>query len=107
MRIRASWIPATLTAIISICGAVIYFNSSASVGVITSLLVLLAVFGLLGLVAVVVATRELGTKALHAVAIVCGTLIALACNTVMSIGPLAGIAAYKSEAQPCQTKMWP
>ncbi len=94
MRINASWIPATLTAIISICGAVVYFNSSASVGVITSLLVFLAVFGLLGFVAAVVATRELGTKALHAVAIVCGTLIALACNTVMSIGPLAGIAAF-------------
>jgi hypothetical protein len=94
MRINASWIPATLTAIISICGALVYFNSSTSVGVITSLLVFLAVFGLLGLVAAVVATRELGTKALHVVAIVCGMLIALACNTVMSIGPLAGIAAF-------------
>jgi len=94
MRINASRIPATLTAIISICGALVYFNSSASGGVITSLLVFLAVFGLLGLVATVVATRELGTKALHVVAVVCGTIIALACNTVMSIGPLAGIAAF-------------
>lgn len=94
MRINASWMPATLTAIISICGALVYFNSSASVGVITSLLVLFAILGLLGLVAAGVATRELGTKALYAVAIVCGTLIALACNTVMSIGPLAGIAAF-------------
>lgn len=94
MRINASWIPATLTAIISICGALVYFNSPASVGVITFLLVLLAVFGLLGLVATVLATREPGTKALFAVAIVCGALIALACNTVMSIGLLAGIAAF-------------
>ncbi len=94
MRINASWMPATLTAIVSICGALVYFNSSASVGVISILLVLLAVFGLLGLVAAVVATREPGTRALHAVAIVCGALIALACNTVMSIGPLAGIAAF-------------
>ena len=94
MRINASWIPAILTAIISVCGALVYFNSSASVGVITSLLVFLAISGLLGLVSVVVATRELGTKSLYAVAIVCGTLIALACNTVMSIGPLAGIAAF-------------
>ncbi len=94
VRINISWIPATLTAIISICGALAYFNSSASVGVITSLLVALAVLGFLGLLATVVAIRELGTKALHVVAIICGALIALACNTVMSIGPLAGIAAF-------------
>ena len=94
MRINASWILAILNAIISICGALVYFNSPASVGVITSLLVFLAVFGLLGSVAAVAASREPGTKALHIVAIVCGTLIALACNTVMSIGPLAGIAAF-------------
>ena len=93
MRINASRIPATLTAIISVCGALVYFNSSASVGVITYLIVFLAVFGLLGLLATVVATREAGTKALHATAIVCGALIALACSTLMSIGPLAGIAA--------------
>jgi len=94
MSIIASRITATLTALIAICGAVVYLLSPARDGVITSFPVILAVLGLLGPCAIIAAHRDSDTMALHIVAVICGVLVALAFNTVMSIGPLAGLSAF-------------
>ncbi len=94
MKNSAALILATVAALLSIVGALLYSNSPAKGGVLSLLTLLLALLGLLGLIAVVAAIRERGRKGLHGAAIICGSLIALACNTVMSIGPLAGGAAF-------------
>jgi hypothetical protein len=89
MTTKIAWIPAAAGAVVCVAGAFAYWGSSGGRGVLTSLLILLALLGVIGLWAGILAAKRSSAGALTAIWVVCGVLFATISVTVMSIAPLA------------------